>query len=85
METKTGHTPVQWVAMGKAVHIRLSNGIGPKVVDCQDHEQAHLISAAPDMLEALEIVKGAYASHQAYDKNPMPFVERAIAKAKGKS
>lgn len=43
-----------------------------------------LIDSSGDMLEALKSVKSAYASHQAYDKNPMRVVNPAIEKAEAK-
>ena len=44
---------------------------------------ARLIAAAPKLLAACEAVRSAYASHQLYDKCPLPLIEAAIASAKG--
>lgn len=85
------HTPGKWVQDERgSVHVRAENG--PYVADCNASAaigwgdklaNARLISAAPDLLEALE----------AFPEDPNPYTYRlahakaraAIAKAKGES
>ena len=90
MTDKTGHTPGPWVAdLGETYSIRAKDG---RVAHCQHVHltgrrdtktvaaNARLISAAPELLEALKLVE----EHYGEDSDVFCIVRGAIAKAEGR-
>ena len=97
MSNRWKRTPEPWVAMGKAVHIRLSNGIGPKLAECPHSDEAHgnayLMAAAPDLLAACEAILGVDtrglpvpgATVHPPTMQAQELARKALSKAKGES
>jgi len=54
------------------------------IAACLDACEGINPEAVPMMLEALKATKDAYASHQLYDKCPLPLIKAAIDKAEEK-
>ena len=97
----SAHTPGPWRVIGGGLHIASDNAPGhvivcrtgrlgmvgdePKQTLARWEADAHLIAAAPDLLEALEEFLKAYDSDELFGDDPSE-VEKAraaIAKAKG--
>ena len=55
-----------------------------RIVACVNACEGINPEAVPMMLEALKATKDAYASHQLYDKCPLPLIKAAIDKAEEK-
>ncbi len=83
------HTKGDWVSLGYRVDVDVADGLSGicEMSDWMGEDEmkanAALISAAPDLLEALKI---CYASLCTYGKHPIISmqVENAIAKAEGR-
>lgn len=95
------HTPGPWRIGGscrtpvnsKDKHIAMVNyshrGHITDVIGEEHNANAHLIAAAPELLEALETLYGAIVMSDIYGESRITFemgeaAEKAIAKAKGK-
>lgn len=85
--TANKHTPAPWVMHESATHVRIVGADGENIwhEDKRCHRvmnDARLIAAAPELLEALEAVEGCYQCGN--DLNiVMDQVRVAIAKAGG--
>ena len=91
------HTPGVWVPLNYAQTItiigynnqvticRIKNEVSGKPLDDEDRANAHLISAAPDLLEALQqLTVTATRYLPEYNENPLiQQAEAALAKAQG--
>jgi hypothetical protein len=85
---KTQHTPGPWIRKGDWIHgtpeSGASQGISQILGNCgctkTTEANARLISAAPEMLDALQAVCDAYGEQ---DSLLMAQVKAALAKAKG--
>jgi hypothetical protein len=96
--TQAKHTPGPWRAR-KRVHSHkmrvwssrdghANYGVKPGdkiVADVDLASNAYLIAAAPDLLEALELVEGCVVAMKHLDDATYALVSAAIAKAKGEA
>ena len=74
------HTPGPWKAHMKRVYF------GDNPIEMRSKEDAFLIAAAPDLLEACEIaiwIKDQLEGKWGYSLEEWDIIEKAIAKAKG--
>ncbi len=86
----SAHTPGPWIRKGDWIHgmpeIGASQGIAQILGNCgctkTTEANARLISAAPDMFDALQAVCDAYGDR---DTLLMAQVKAALAKAKGEA
>lgn len=84
------HTPGPWVYVPvkgsiPILHVYCPDGMGAFHLSRGDAEQdsnAHLIAAAPELLEALELA-GQSAGYQYMTRETREAISAAIAKAKG--
>lgn len=95
----TEHTPGPWRIDERPSHVGVLGGDGKKVAEAwlafRDSEtywaNARLIAAAPDLLEALQMLHDSNAEYGrinnlgGYDNNDMKASRAAIARAKGES
>jgi len=86
----TGHTPGPWYSLSGNV---IANTVGPEWADDKhfvahcNPNNAHLIAAAPDLLQALEQILGWQKLRRGLGEIPIERIEQiaeaAIGKAKG--
>jgi len=94
--SKVSATPGPWyIEEHNPGEFDITSGEGGKIIamaDCEGKEakaNAHLIAAAPELLEALKLVRDKYQEH--FENMPVAWqsvdniIEAAIAKAEGKN
>jgi hypothetical protein len=94
MTRETKHTPGPWRAKGVNFGYTHCDVLGcPHPIDGGDYapicradtpENARLIAAAPELLEALEAIKADWAQGYGASLKTEALIDAAIAKAKGK-
>ena len=79
------HTPGPWSALKSRtlINIKGPNGAQVTQVSAKNAADAHLIAAAPDLLETLAWVRANYAGGSTVEINAR--IDAAIAKAEGRS
>lgn len=76
------HTPGPWVVDDNAIVKGKGHGRYAVALNVNHAEDARLISAAPELLEALEIAV-AQLDRDGHDLNKLGFLKQTINKAKG--